>query len=144
MTGIFVILLSQGVFESNWLEIKFQTITSSSQFEKVTVQNAIGELVTVISNKMMKYQLPHTRFNQINDHKHDIYLYGKLSTKLLVQTTNKNTKFMFTKNGRLCFFWVCFYKWLSGKILNKHFRTKLDYDLDIQDGFWLRSWFIDK
>ena len=33
----------------------------------------------------MKYQLPHTQFNQISD-KHDIYLYGKLSTELLAQT----------------------------------------------------------
>ena len=37
---------------------------------------------------MTKYQLPHTRFS---DHKHDIYLNGKLSTKLLAQAANKNT-----------------------------------------------------
>ena len=29
---------------------------------------------------MIKYQLPHTRFDQISYHKHDIYLYGKLYT----------------------------------------------------------------
>ena len=44
---------------------------------------------------MLKYQLPDTRFDQISDHKHDIYLYGKLSTKLLAQAANKNTKLVF-------------------------------------------------
>ena len=39
-------------------------------------------------------------FDQISDHKHDKYLYGKLSTKLLMQTTNKNNKFLFTETGR--------------------------------------------
>ena len=34
---------------------------------------------------ILKYQLFHTRFDQISDHKHDIYLYQKLSTKLLAQ-----------------------------------------------------------
>ena len=39
---------------------------------------------------MVKYLLPHTRFNQISDHQHDrVYLNGKLSTKLLAQTANK-------------------------------------------------------
>ena len=36
----------------------------------------------VISSEMIKYQLSRTRFDQISDHKHDIYLYGKLSTEL--------------------------------------------------------------
>ena len=53
---------------------------------------------------MIKYQLPQMRLNQISDHKHDMYLYRKLSTKLLVQTANKITKVMFTKTGRLDFF----------------------------------------
>ena len=44
---------------------------------------------------MLKYQLPDTRFDQISDHKHDIYLYDKLSTKLLAQAANKNTKLVF-------------------------------------------------
>ena len=48
---------------------------------------------------MIKYQLPYTQFDQISDDKHDIYLHGKLSTKLLAKTANKNTKFMFTKTG---------------------------------------------
>ena len=52
---------------------------------------------TVISDQMIKYYLPLTRFDQISDHKHDIYLYGKLPTKLLAQEANKNTNFMFTK-----------------------------------------------
>ena len=32
------------------------------------------------------------RFEQISDHKRDIYLYGKLSAKLVAQAANKNTK----------------------------------------------------
>ena len=50
---------------------------------------------------MIKCQLPYMQFNQISDHKHDIYLYGKLSTKLLAQAAYENTKFMFTKTGWL-------------------------------------------
>ena len=63
---------------------------------------------------MIKYQLletyhqlphiPHTLIDQIRDHKHDIYLYGNLSTKQLAQAADKNAKFMLTKNGRLLFF----------------------------------------
>ena len=48
--------------------------------------------------------IPYTRFDQISDHKHDISLYRKLSTKLLAQTANKNIKFMFTKTGQSLFF----------------------------------------
>ena len=40
------------------------------------------------------------RFDQISDTKHDIYLYGKLSTKLLAKAAYKNIKFMFKKTGR--------------------------------------------
>ena len=47
---------------------------------------------------MIKYQLSHTLIDHISDHKRDMYLYEKLSTKLLVNADNKNTsKFMFTK-----------------------------------------------
>ena len=53
---------------------------------------------------MIKYQLPHTRFDQISDHKHDIYLHVELSTKLLAQTSNKKSKFMFKKTRGLLFF----------------------------------------
>ena len=67
---------------------------------KVTIQKSIW---TVMSNQMVKHQLPHTRFDQISDHKHDIYLHGKLSTELLLQAANKNTKFMFMKTGQLLF-----------------------------------------
>ena len=42
-----------------------------------------------------KYLLPYAQFDQISYHQHDIYLHGKLSTKLLAHTPNKNTKFMF-------------------------------------------------
>ena len=52
---------------------------------------------------MIKYQLLHARFDHITDHKHDIYLYGKLSTKLLVETANKITNIMFLKTGWLLF-----------------------------------------
>ena len=77
-------LLSQHGFESDCPKAKFQTITSWSQFEKVTVQKSIAELCTVISNRMIKYELHYTLFDQISDHnKHDIYLYGKLPTKLI-------------------------------------------------------------
>ena len=41
-------------------------------FEKVTVQKSIAELWTVILYQMIKYQLPHARFEQISDLKHDI------------------------------------------------------------------------
>ena len=99
MTRIFVILLSQDSFESDCPETKLHT----SQFEKVTAQRSLAEHWIVLSDHMIKYQLPHTRLDQINDHKHDVFLYGKLSTKLLSQAANKNTKFMFTKIGRLLF-----------------------------------------
>ena len=41
------------------------------------------------------------QFHQISDHKHDIYLNERLSTKLFVQAVNKNTNFMFMKTGWL-------------------------------------------
>ena len=96
-------LLSHNGFESDCPETKFETITSWSQFEKVTVQKSIAELWIVVSNQMIKYQLSHTRFNQLSYHKHNIYLCGKPSTKLLAQVANKNAKFMFAKTGRLLF-----------------------------------------
>ena len=52
---------------------------------------------------MIKYQLPYTRFDQISDHEHEKYLYGKLFTKLLAEAANKTTEFMFTKTGRFVF-----------------------------------------
>ena len=36
-------------------------------------QKSIVELWTVISNQIIKYQLPHMRFDQIKDHKHDTH-----------------------------------------------------------------------
>ena len=50
--------------------------------ENKVPKKSIEELWTVFSNQMIKHQLPHTRFDQISDHKHVIYLYEKLSTKL--------------------------------------------------------------
>ena len=69
-------------------------------FEKVTVQKSIEELWNVISNQMIKYQLSHTRFDQISDHKHGIYLHGELSTKLLAQATSKITRFVLIRTVR--------------------------------------------
>ena len=63
-------LLSQDGFENDCLETKIQTITSWIQFEKVTVQKSIAKLWTVVSNQMIKYQLPHMQFYQISDHEH--------------------------------------------------------------------------
>ena len=79
---------------SDYPKNKFQTIASTSQFEKVTVQS-IEELWAVISNQMIKYHHSHMRFDQICDHKHDIYLYGKLSNKLLAQAG----QLLFFKHG---------------------------------------------
>ena len=47
-----------------------------------------------------KYQLLHTRFDQISDHKHDIYLYVKLSTKL----TSAISRVHVYKNWTVAFF----------------------------------------
>ena len=54
---------------------------------------------------------PCRRFDQISDHKNDIYLYGKLCTNLLAQAVNKSTKVMFTKTRRLLFSEIWFQKW---------------------------------
>ena len=89
------------VTESGWfLKSTFQKQNSKQSLrivslKKVTVQKSNAELGTVISNKIVKYQVPHMRFDQISNHKHDIYLYGKLSAKLLVQAANKNTKILY-------------------------------------------------
>ena len=50
---------------------------------------------------MIKYQFPYMLFNQISDHKHNIYFNRERATKLLAQTANENTKFVFTKAGQL-------------------------------------------
>ena len=63
------------------------TVQKQSQFEKVTVQKSIVEFLTVTSDHMMKYQLPHSRLNQTSHDYYEIYLYEKLSTKLLAQAT---------------------------------------------------------
>ena len=84
-------------------ETKFQTIIFQSQFEKVTVQMSIAELWTVISDQMNNYQLPHAQFDQTSDQKHNINLYGKLSTKLLAQAAKKSSKSILTKTEKLLF-----------------------------------------
>ena len=48
-------------------------------------------------------QLPHKRFDQISDHKYDIYVYGKVITKLLALAANKNTYHVF-QNWAVAFF----------------------------------------
>ena len=53
-TGIFETLLNQVSFESNSTKIKFQTITSWSQFGKVNAKKPISKLWTAISNQMIK------------------------------------------------------------------------------------------
>ena len=51
---------------------------------------SIVELWIVFSRQTIKLpQLSHTRIDLISDHKHEIYLNEKLSTKLLVQAANK-------------------------------------------------------
>ena len=64
---------------------------------------AFGHMTEVSTNQMIKYQLLQAWFDQISDQKHDIYLYGKPSIKLLAQAAHKNTKFIFMKTGRLLF-----------------------------------------
>ena len=44
---------------------------------------AFGHMTEVSTNQMIKYQLLQAWFDQISDQKHDIYLYGKPSIKLL-------------------------------------------------------------
>ena len=74
---------------------------------EITVHKSIEERWTVVFNAMIKYQVPHTRFDQISNHKHDIHLYEKLSTKLLVQAVikilrsclQKLNQFFFVKYG---------------------------------------------
>ena len=56
---------------------------------KKAVQKYTAKLWTVISNQVIKYQLPYTQFDQISDHKYDKHFYGKLSTKLLAQAAYK-------------------------------------------------------
>ena len=109
-TGIFVILMSQDSCQSDCLVTKFKQPLPKVSFKKETVQKPIVELWTVISNRMIKCQLPDMRFVQISDHKHDIWLYGKLSTKLLAQAANKNPKCMFTTIVRSLFSKVWFQK----------------------------------
>ena len=102
-TGIFKILLSyDGGLERTISETNFQKTMLKVSFKKITVQDPIAEHWTVISDPLIKYQLRHTRFDEISNHKHNIYLNGKLSTKLLAQAANKYIK-------------------INGKILNKHF-----------------------
>ena len=83
------------------MQWKFQTITSYSQFEKVIVQKSIAELWTIIPNQMINYQLSYAPDDQNSDHKYDIYLHGKPSTRVLMRAANENTKY--AKTGRMLF-----------------------------------------
>ena len=51
----------------------------------------------------LQNHLPHIWFDEISNDKHDIYLYGKLSTKLLAQAADKNANLCLIKLGG-CFF----------------------------------------
>ena len=82
------------------LRATVQIQSSKQSFPKVSLkkylfQKSSAELWTVFRNQVIKYSLPHMQFDQISDHKHDIYLHGKLSAKLLAQAANKNAKPMF-------------------------------------------------
>ena len=71
--------LVRSVWKSNCLEVRCGTLKSYFQWND--------------------HQLPHPRFDQISDPKlyGKLSLLGKLSTKLLAQTANRNAKFMHTK-----------------------------------------------
>ena len=72
------------------------------------------ELWIVIAKEMIKYQHPHTQFNQISDHKHDIYLYGKLCTKnkFFTQMLEKEPYKCFIVKEHFFFFFLNFF-WLT-------------------------------
>ena len=100
-------------FESNWDFCNFTELwwfwkglsrnkVPNSHFVESIWKSNIAVFWTVISNKMIMYHFPNTRFDYfviINI----TYLYGKLFTKSLAQAATKNTKFMFTKTSRLLF-----------------------------------------
>ena len=80
-------------FENDWF---FYNITNSEWFWKWLCRNKVPDndffkliwksnCLEVHCETLIKYQLPHTQSDQISDHKHDIYLYGKLTTNLLAQ-----------------------------------------------------------
>ena len=120
---LFIITLSQDSFESDCLEQSFKQSLPKVSLKKY-VQKFITEFWTVISNQKINYQLPHTCFN----HKHNIYFYGKLSTKLLAQAASANTKFDFTKTGQL---------------LNNHFhRLERGNCPETCFGFWAVSFLL--
>ena len=64
----------------------------------------IAELWTIISNQIIKQQLPHTRFDQIHNHKCDKM--ESCITKLLAQATNKILliKYYVYENWTVAFF----------------------------------------
>ena len=108
-TGLFVILLNQDSFEIDSSGTKFQTIYSYSDFEKWLSRNPFQNSGQLFPIKIMKYQFLDIRFDQISDHKFDIYLNRKLSAKLWAKAAKRITK----RTGRLLFFsQVWFQKWL--------------------------------
>ena len=80
-------------------ESSFFILNPNQSIREVQPLQAFVSCAVNVNNE----QLPHKRFDQISDHKCDIYVYGKVITKLLAQAANKNTKFMFSKTGRLLF-----------------------------------------
>ena len=83
------------------LKATLQKQSSKQSLTKANLKNCPETNYTTLDSYFQsndyKYQLPHTWFDQISDHKHDIYLNGTLSSKLLAQVGHKNTMFLFTK-----------------------------------------------
>ena len=63
VTGIYVISLSQDGFETNVQKQSSKQSLREVSLKKVTVQKSTADLWAVISNQMVKYQLPHMRFD---------------------------------------------------------------------------------
>ena len=81
------------------------TVQKQSQFEKVTVQKSIVEFSTVTSDHMVKYQLPHSRLNQMSYDYYEIYLYEKQAAKIMKQTLPKGNLIKVTVQKPLIGFW---------------------------------------
>ena len=63
--------------------------------EKVTIQRCIADLLTVIFNQWLSISFLICNSIKLVIINNDIYLHKKLSTKLLVQVANEDTKSMF-------------------------------------------------
>ena len=70
-----------------WKRLSREKVSNNNfliiQSENAIVQRPIANLWTVISNRVIKHQLTHTRFYQITDLKHDICFHRKLPRNLI-------------------------------------------------------------